>query len=85
MFGYITANLTELSQPEKDRYGEIYCGICRAMGKEASQLSRLGLRYDMAFLALTLLSLYEPREDRRAGRCLTHPLRARPYLSLIHI
>ena len=33
----------------------------------------------MAFLALTLLSLYEPREDRRAGRCLTHPLRARPY------
>lgn len=79
MFGYITANLTELSQPEKDRYGEIYCGICRAMGKEASQFSRLGLRYDMAFLALTLLSLYEPREDRRAGRCLTHPLRARPY------
>ena len=56
MFGYITANLTELSQPEKDRYGEIYCGICRAMGKEASQLNRLGLRYDMAFLALTLLS-----------------------------
>lgn len=79
MFGYITANLTELSQPEKDRYGEIYCGICRAMGKEASQLSRLGLRYDMAFLALTLLSLYEPEENRCTGRCLTHPLHARPY------
>ena len=79
MFGYITANLTELSQPEKDRYGEVYCGICRAMGKEASQLSRLGLRYDMAFLALTLLSLYEPEEEKRTARCLTHPLHARPY------
>ena len=79
MFGYITANLTELSQPEKDRYGEVYCGICRAMGKEASQLSRLGLRYDMAFLALTLLSLYEPEEEKRTARCLTHPLRARTY------
>ena len=81
MFGFITANLTELSQAEKDRYGEIYCGICRAMGKEASQLSRLGLRYDMAFLALTLLSLYEPEEEKRRGRCLTHPLHARGYTS----
>ena len=72
VFGYITANLTELSQPEKDRYGEVYCGICRAMGKETSQLSRLGLRYDMAFLALTLLSLYEPEEEKRTARCLTH-------------
>ena len=79
VFGYITANLTELSQPEKDRYGEVYCGICRAMGKEASQLSRLGLRYDMAFLALTLLSLYEPEEEKRTARCLTHPLHARTY------
>ena len=79
VFGYITANLTELSQPEKDRYGEVYCGICWAMGKEASQLSRLGLRYDMAFLALTLLSLYEPEEEKRTARCLTHPLRARIY------
>ncbi len=33
----------------------------------------------MAFLALTLLSLYEPEEEKRTARCLTHPLHARTY------
>ena len=78
-FGYITANLPELSQQEKDRYSEVYCGICRAIGRDSSQPARLGLRYDMAFLALLLQSLYEPEEEKHKNRCLTHPLKARPW------
>ena len=73
MFGYITANLSELTPEEKTRYTQVYCGICAAIGRQEGQLSRLGLQYDMAFLALTLMSLYEPEEERSFRRCLLHP------------
>lgn len=73
MFGYITANLSELTPEEKTRYTQVYCGICAAMGRQEGQLSRLGLQYDMAFLALTLMSLYEPEEEQSLRRCLLHP------------
>ena len=73
MFGYITANLSELTPEEKTRYTQVYCGICAAIGRQEGQLSRLGLQYDMAFLALTLMSLYEPEEEQSLRRCLLHP------------
>ena len=79
MFGYVTANVAELTQAQKDRYSQVYCGICRSIGKNSSQLARLGLRYDMAFLALLLLSLYEPEETQGKGRCLTHPVTSRAW------
>ena len=56
MFGYITANLSELTPEEKTRYTQVYCGICAAIGRQEGQLSRLGLQYDMAFLALAFTS-----------------------------
>lgn len=73
MFGYITANLSELTPEEKTRYTEVYCGICAAIGRQNGQLSRLGLQYDMAFLALALMSLYEPEEKKSLCRCPVHP------------
>ena len=77
MFGYVTVNLGELTPEEKTRYTQVYCGICAAMGRQEGQLSRLGLQYDMAFLALTLMSLYEPEEERSLRRCLLHPAKGR--------
>ena len=73
MFGLVAASLTELTQEEKDRYQAVYCGICRKIGKQDGQLCRLGLSYDMAFLALTLMSLYEPEEERNQNICVRHP------------
>ena len=29
MFGYVTASWKELSKQEQERYGAVYCGICR--------------------------------------------------------
>ena len=60
MFGFVTANLKELSKEQRQRYLAVYCGICRGIRQNASQTARLGLSYDMAFLALLLMSLYEP-------------------------
>ena len=75
MFGYVTASLSEMTKAQQERYGGVYCGICRGIRDQASQTARLGLRYDMAFLALLLMSLYEPEEEQGANRCLLHPKR----------
>ena len=75
MVGYVTASLGEMSREQRERYGGVYCGICRAIRDQASQAARLSLSYDMAFLALLLMSLYEPEEEYSANRCLLHPKR----------
>ena len=75
MFGYVSANWKELEKYQQDRYGSIYCGICREIRLRSGQIPRLGLSYDMAFLALLLMSLYEPEEERGENRCLVHPLK----------
>ena len=77
MFGFVAANMKELNKTQQDRYGGIYCGICLRIREQASQMARLGLSYDMAFLALLLMSLYEPEETSAPLRCAAHPLRRR--------
>lgn len=79
MFGLVTASLEELSEEQRDRYQAVYCGICRAIRDADGQLCRLGLSYDMAFLALLHMSLYEPEEKTGSGRCIAHPAKRRPW------
>ena len=81
MFGFVTASVKELDQAQQDRYGGVYCGICRQIRSRACQTARLGLSYDMAFLALLLMSLYEPEETSAPLRCAAHPLRRRSWVS----
>ena len=80
MFGFVMANVQELTPEQKTRYGAIYCGICRQIRLRASNPARLGLRYDMAFLAMLLMSLYEPEETAGPNACLLHPIRKRPWV-----
>ena len=80
MFGYVNVNWDELNESQKDRYGSVYCGICRRIRHQSSQLSRLSLRYDMAFLSLLLMSLYEPEESSGPNACLLHPVKKRPWV-----
>ncbi len=80
MFGYVVANMDELPEELQRRYGAVYCGICREIRERASNLSRLGLSYDMAFLALLLMSLYEPEETAGGNACKLHPIKKRPWV-----
>lgn len=76
MFGYVMANVPELDKSMQKRYSAVYCGICRNIRQCASNGARLGLSYDMAFLALLLMSLYEPEESGGKHACILHPERA---------
>ena len=75
MYGYISCSRDSLNAEEQERYQEIYCGLCRKLGREYGQLGRLSLSYDMTFLILFLSSLYEPEEKRGPFRCGLHPRR----------
>ena len=80
MFGYISVSIQELSPEERVRYNSVYCGICRRIRAQASQTARLSLSYDMAFLALLLMSLYEPEEESGPSACILHPIKKRPWV-----
>ena len=80
MFGYVTANWKELTRDQQDRYGSAYCGICRGIREQSGNLARVGLSYDMAFLSLLLMSLYEPEEVSGKNGCLMHPVKRRPWV-----
>ena len=79
MFGYVMASAGEFSKEEKLRYQSAYCGICRQIRQRAGNAARLTLSYDMAFLALLLMSLYEPEETSGSRACALHPVNPRPW------
>ena len=85
MFGFVTASLKELNPEQKTRYCAVYCGICRTLRQRAGQLSRLNLSFDMAFLALLLMSLYEPEESGGDNACALHPIKKRPWADSVYI
>ena len=76
MFGYVMANVSELTKAQRDRYTAVYCGICRRIRQQCANRARLGLSYDMAFLSLLLMSLYEPEEESGKHACMLHPGRS---------
>ena len=80
MFGYVIGNWGELTQEQQQRYRSVYCGICREIRVRCSQMARMGLSYDMAFLALLLMSLYEPQEQGGGNACILHPIRKSPWV-----
>ena len=80
MFGFVTASYKELNKEQQTRYNAVYCGICRQIRIRASQTARLALSYDMAFLALLLMSLYEPEETSGSRACALHPVHPRPWV-----
>lgn len=80
MFGYVMANVPELPKPRQSRYLSVYCGICRQIRSRSSNCARLGLSYDMAFLALLLMSLYEPEEICGDRACSLHPIKPRNWV-----
>ena len=75
MFGYVMADGKELTKEQRIRYSAVYCGICRNIRAAAGNTARLALSYDMAFLALLLMSLYEPQETGGGHACALHPMR----------
>lgn len=78
MFGYVAVSRGGLSAEDLKIFSAYYCGLCKAIGSECSQISRLGLSYDITFLALVLSSVCFEDAEIAEGRCVVHPLKKRP-------
>ena len=81
MFGYVTIGNNQVTEEEYAVFSSYYCGVCKATGKVASQMSRLGLSYDITFLALVLSSLTNATETTLSG-CIVHPIKKRECVNL---
>lgn len=82
MFGYVKIYKDELKCRDYELFRAYYCGLCRALGRKCSQTSRLGLSYDLVFLAVVLNSLREDKYEFSEKPCIAHPLRKRRSVNL---
>ena len=80
MFGYVVAASELLSEEQKKRYKELYCGLCRTLDERHGAAARLTLTYDMTFLVILLSSLYEPEEQVGTEKCPVHPMKEHGYI-----
>lgn len=80
MFGYVNILKDELKVKDYMLFRSYYCGLCHSLGKSCSQSSRLGLSYDMTFLAVLLSSLSHKVPELKERPCIAHPLTKRKYI-----
>ncbi len=69
MFGYVTVCKDTLSDEGYNIFKAYYCGLCKAIGKQCSHMSRMGLSYDITFLAIILSSVNSDKTDFCDKRC----------------
>lgn len=72
MFGYITVCKDELKIKDYTKYRAYYCGVCHTLGKRYNQIMRLGLSYDLTFLALLLDSMATENTVTKNRSCIKH-------------
>ncbi len=80
MFGYVNVLKDDLKVRDYMMFRSYYCGLCKALGKTCSQSSRLGLSYDMTFLAVLLSSISDRACEIGTAPCLMHPFTKRTYV-----
>ncbi len=80
MLGYVNVFKDELKIKNYNIYRSFYCGLCKTLGREFSQRTRLSLSYDFTFLALVLSSLFSDKQEIKNEKCIIHPFAKRPVL-----
>ena len=81
MFGYIKPVAAELKVKEYELYRAVYCGLCAALGRNTSCVSRLSLSYDFVFLAVVRMALCGEKGKIEKRRCIAHPTKKRAVLT----
>ena len=72
MFGFVNVYKNELKIKDYNTFRAYYCGLCKSLGKRYNQLVRLGLSYDLTFLALVGDSLSNEDAVILKDGCIKH-------------
>ncbi|MBO7289411.1 MAG: hypothetical protein J6V03_05390 [Clostridia bacterium] len=72
MFGFVNVYKNELKIKDYNLFKSYYCGLCKSLGKKHNQLVRLGLSYDLTFLAILGDALSEDEPFIEKDGCIKH-------------
>ena len=75
MFGYVKIYKHELKIKDYEAYRGVYCSLCKQIGRDYGQLSRLTLNYDFTLLALTRLAFRQECCGFTQSRCSFNPMK----------
>lgn len=76
MFGYVKVCKPELRVREYEEYKAVYCTLCKILGKEYGQFSRVLLNYDATFYVLLReCATGGEMPCYKKGRCRFNPLK----------
>ncbi len=78
MFGYVIPDKPNILIKDYTEYRAYYCGMCKAIGKDAGQLMRLSINYDITLLAMFAVNLLDEDVKIQEERCMTHWVKNRP-------
>lgn len=81
MFGYVRINKQDLTFREYEHYKAYYCGLCKYLKRNHTEISRLSINYDITFLILILTSLYQPNSEIFYEKCITDPVKKKKHIS----
>lgn len=77
MFGYVIVDKPNMLIKDYADYRAYYCGLCKSLGKEFSQMARFTINYDITFLTLLLHNYEKLQPEYENARCIAHPIGAK--------
>ena len=78
MFGYIIPDEYNLYVKDVALYKALYCGLCKAIGKQTNAIGRLTVSYDLTFLSALLHNTEGVDIAVKKEHCVAHPVTKRP-------
>lgn len=78
MFGYVLPPVGRLGEEERERFRQVYCGLCHTLRRRYGLAARFILNYDFTYLAV-LLSEGEENPETAEGYCPASPVKKRCY------
>lgn len=80
MFGYVRINKMDLTFREYEHYKAYYCGLCKYLKRNHTELSRLTINYDITFLIVLLSSIYQPSAQVFYEKCIVDPVKKKKHI-----
>ncbi len=81
MFGYVRINKMDLTFREYEHYKAYYCGLCKTLKRDYTEISRLSINYDITFLILILTSVYMPKSEVFYEKCVVNPVKEKKHMT----
>ena len=79
IFGYVFIDKPEMKIKDFAIFKCYYCGLCKTLKREYSEVSRLILNYDCAFLYVLAAALDESQPQMKKERCISSPVKKKFY------